>query len=211
MIAISTAYKKALVGVEIDEKVATRELDSNCKHSENILPAIDSALEEVGKSILDNDVFGVVVGPGSFTGIRIASALVKGFMAGGGQKAVTVTTFDLMAYSYIKNFSPKQNFVTVINGLSGFYFVCKYNNLGEKLQQEKMITKAEFDLLEDQTLGLEEEGVAAAMVDPTAKELLELCNSKASRNEFVSVHQIIPIYLRKSQAEVGLEEKLKKK
>ena len=116
MIAISTAYKEALIAVEINNKKAFTQLDANCKHSENILKSLNSLLEEQNLSIKDNDKFAVVVGPGSFTGIRIGIALVKGFVSGLDKISVLpLTTFDLMAYSYVKYENPKNDFICVIN------------------------------------------------------------------------------------------------
>ena len=47
MIAISTAFKKALIGVNVEGKFGYKELDSNCKHSENILPKLNEILEQL--------------------------------------------------------------------------------------------------------------------------------------------------------------------
>ena len=105
MIAISTCFKRALIGVSIKEKSQTFELDANCKHSENILLNIDKLLDEMEVSFADNDSYGVVVGPGSFTGVRISASLVKGFLAGNdNKKIITLTSFDLMAYTYINKY-----------------------------------------------------------------------------------------------------------
>ena len=129
MIALSTAFKKALIGVSVNEKRDTFELDSTCKHSENLLLSLDALLDKMDISIDQNDCFGVVVGPGSFTGVRIAISLVKGLLAGGrNEKIVTLTTFELMAYTYINQYQPKENFVCIIDALSDLYFVCEFDS-----------------------------------------------------------------------------------
>ena len=71
MIAICSAMKEALIGVDIDGKKGECNLDSSCKHSENILPNLDKLLQNLDTTLADNDAYAVVVGPGSFTGIRI--------------------------------------------------------------------------------------------------------------------------------------------
>ena len=211
MIAISSAYKKALVAVEIMGNKVFKQLDANCKHSENLLPALDSALNEAGASIKENDYFGVVVGPGSFTGVRISAAMVKGFLAGDSdKKIIPITTFELMAYSYIKNFSPRENFVCIINGLSGYYFICEFDYDGNQVGEERMITNHQLSQNKLQTVGLEEENIAQMLVDPTAEELLELSKEKLAKKILTSADKLVPLYLRKSQAEDALEEKEKK-
>ena len=47
-------------------------------HSVNLLPMIDTACQSAGLTIADLDRIAVVVGPGSFTGVRIGVSTVKG-------------------------------------------------------------------------------------------------------------------------------------
>ena len=212
MIALSTAYKEALIGIEIKGKQAFKSLDANCKHSENLLPAVDSLLEEMKVKLKDNQEYCVIIGPGSFTGLRISSALVKGFLAGEKKKNILpLTTFDLMAYSYIKNFSPNEEFACIINALSGKYFICKYDVSGHKIGQEKMIEKKELDDLSIATISLAEEGIGRVAVSPTAEELLALAKEKFNPSCAISAGELVPLYIRKSQAEDTLEEKEKNK
>lgn len=211
MIAISTCFKRALIGVSIKDKCQTFELDANCKHSENILLNIDKLLDNMEVSFAENDSYGVVVGPGSFTGVRISASLVKGFLAGNkDKKVVTLTSFDLMAYTYINQYKPQNDFVCVIDALSGYYFVCEYDKNGNKISEEKMIDKEQYLQLK-QTVGLEEESVECEYkITPSAKDLLELSLNKYNANKFSKPEEILPLYLRKSQAEVSLEETTKK-
>ncbi|MBQ8909363.1 MAG: tRNA (adenosine(37)-N6)-threonylcarbamoyltransferase complex dimerization subunit type 1 TsaB [Clostridia bacterium] len=211
MIVLSTAYKQALIGIELDGKQTFKCLDANCKHSENLLPALDELLQEVGKCLADNDKYAVVIGPGSFTGLRISTSLIKGLLAGENTKNVlALTTFDLMAYSYIKNFAPKENFVCVINALSGKYFVCEYSCTGDKIGAEMMIDKEAFSKLDKTTVSLEEEGVGQQLISPSAQELLALAKQKYDKSNLISAAQLVPLYIRKSQAEDALAEKEKK-
>lgn len=212
MIAISTAFKQALIAIEIDGQTNFESLDSNCKHSENMLFAIDKMLDEMDKSIKDNQHFAVVVGPGSFTGIRIGISLVKGLCAGSHDKRVIpFTTFDLMAYSYIKNFKPEESFSCIINGLSGYYFICEYSRQGEKLCNEKMVTQQDIASMNN-LVGLAEEKLGDNQVSPTPQHLLELANKKIQENQTIESKDLTALYLRKSQAESSIDEKnLKKK
>lgn len=212
MIAISTAYKEALIAVEINNKKAFTQLDANCKHSENILKSLNSLLEEQNLSIKDNDKFAVVVGPGSFTGIRIGIALVKGFVSGLDKISVLpLTTFDLMAYSYVKYENPENDFICVINALSGLYYICKYSKDGDKLGIEQLIGQKEFDEIGYTKVGLSEENIVSINVKPTSEDLLELAKVYDKKGLFTDdVGHLQPLYLRKSQAEDSLDKKIKK-
>ena len=48
------------------------------KHSDRVLPLIDTVLRESGLQVRDVDVFAFGAGPGSFTGLRIACGVVQG-------------------------------------------------------------------------------------------------------------------------------------
>ena len=52
--------------------------DENCRAASQILlPALDKMLDDAGARLSDMDFFGCVIGPGSFTGIRIGAVTVK--------------------------------------------------------------------------------------------------------------------------------------
>ena len=175
MIALSTAYKEALVAVEIDGEKALRNLDANCKHSENLLSTLDEALNSCNKTLADNDTFAVVIGPGSFTGVRIATALVKGLVAGQQTKNILpLTTFQLMAYSYINQFAPTEEFVCIINGLSGNYFICKFDCDGQAITTPDMVDKSGLEGISCLKIGLKEEMLGDRQVQPSAQDLLDL-------------------------------------
>ena len=211
MIAISTAYKEALIAIEIDSKKTFKSLDSNCKHSENLLYNIDKMLDDINCSIRDNKSLAVVVGPGSFTGIRISIALAKGIrsaMEGDNSiNLIKLTTFDLMAYSYIKNNKPDKDFYCAINALSGLYYICRYDKRGNKLGDEKLIDTETFKKLKGIVVSLEEEGITDEVIKPTPEELLEISKIMEEKGLFIDENQLLPLYLRKSQAELSLKLK----
>ena len=60
------------------------------KHSETFFPLLDNFLKQNDTDLKDVDVFGVVVGPGSFTGIRIGLSVVKMFSYVFQKKCVAV-------------------------------------------------------------------------------------------------------------------------
>ncbi len=204
MIAICTATKKALIGVSINGKEKCSELDANCKHSENVMLTIDGLLDEIGEEIKNNDIYSVVYGPGSFTGLRISVALVKGLLAGGGErKVIAITLSQLMAYCYIKQKNPTHSFMTVINALSGKYYICEFDKDGNVIGEDKVVQKEELQSIDIKKVGLIEEELndVDEVIDLSAEELLQLSLMKAKRNEYILPKELKPLYLRKSQAE----------
>lgn len=212
MIAISTAFAFSLVAIDINGKKDFVELDSSCKQSEKILATIDEVLQRNDLTIGDNKDFCVVIGPGSFTGLRIGIALVKGLCAGlDNTKVVGLSSLDFMAYEYVKQDKPKDNFVCVLNALSGLYFVCEYDCNGHKVGSERLIDNDEFASIKIEKIGLQGENIVERSIKLTAKGLLDLAELKMKNKETSDIKSLSPIYLRKSQAEASLEEKNLKK
>jgi tRNA threonylcarbamoyladenosine biosynthesis protein TsaB len=69
--------------------------------SEKLLPAIDDLLKNAGKCMDDLDLIAVTRGPGSFTGLRIGLATVKGLAYTKGIPVVGVISLKVMAWPVV--------------------------------------------------------------------------------------------------------------
>jgi tRNA threonylcarbamoyladenosine biosynthesis protein TsaB len=67
--------------------------------AEVLLPMVEEALAEAGLGYADLDRLAVTVGPGTFTGIRIALAAARGLALASGRPLVGVTTFEALAHA----------------------------------------------------------------------------------------------------------------
>lgn len=74
-------------------------LHSEKKHSETLLTAIYSLMNNCNVVIDDIALFGITVGPGSFTGVRIGVSLLKGLDFGKNIPCVAVSTLEALAYN----------------------------------------------------------------------------------------------------------------
>ena len=66
-------------------------------HSQTLMVTVQSLLEQIHLSVSDIDVFAVSAGPGSFTGVRIGVACVKGMAMAEDKPCVGVSTLEAMA------------------------------------------------------------------------------------------------------------------
>ena len=74
-------------------------LNIKMTHSQTLMPIVESLLKTTGTAIQEIDVFAVNVGPGSFTGVRIGVASVKGLTMPLEKPCAAVSTLEAMAYS----------------------------------------------------------------------------------------------------------------
>jgi tRNA threonylcarbamoyladenosine biosynthesis protein TsaB len=76
------------------------EADAGPRHSELLLEEARRLIEKAGLSQADLSLFACMGGPGSFTGLRIGFAAVKGMALGLGKPFVSVPTLDCMAFPH---------------------------------------------------------------------------------------------------------------
>lgn len=210
MLAINTAFLTANLALESSRGVFTKTLDAKSKHSENVLKNIDDLCKEANIDILDVDTVAVVTGPGSFTGLRIGVAIAKALgCVNKNLKFVSVSSLELMAYIVAKNrLNQGQDFVCVLNALSNFYFVGYFDKNGTKLKSETMVEKEVYDQITVQKFGLTGDLEGLQTVEISSLDLLEFAKTK---HEFISEKELLPLYLRPSQAESDLLLKNTKK
>ena len=82
-------------GVELAAKVGR----SDVSHSNSLLSDINDCLSKAGVSLADIDVFACASGPGSFTGLRIGIATVKGLAATLDRPSIGVPTLHAVAHA----------------------------------------------------------------------------------------------------------------
>ena len=74
-------------------------LNNGNTHSETLLPMVDALLSLTGYTPADLGLFAASVGPGSFTGVRIGVATVKGLAFGSGRCCLGVSSVEALAYN----------------------------------------------------------------------------------------------------------------
>ncbi|MDQ3215619.1 MAG: tRNA (adenosine(37)-N6)-threonylcarbamoyltransferase complex dimerization subunit type 1 TsaB, partial [Pseudomonadota bacterium] len=97
VLAIDTATEVCSVALlhgdtltELIEQVGSR-------HSERVLPMIDTLLSNAGLQLADIDLFAFGAGPGSFTGLRIACGVAQGLAYGSQKRVVPIGNLRALA------------------------------------------------------------------------------------------------------------------
>ncbi len=102
ILSVDTSAVCASVAITESEKIISLcSTNAGLTHSRTLLPMIDSALNNSETPLSDVDVFACSVGPGSFTGIRIGIACIKGLADGSDKKCIPVSTLEALAYNLL--------------------------------------------------------------------------------------------------------------
>lgn len=204
LLAINTAFMDANIGLVLDNnKILGRTIDAKSKHSENVLKTIDEMCEEGNVLFRDIDKVAIVVGPGSFTGIRIGVAIIKALgSVNTNLKVYPITSLELMAYIYLQNH--KEKITCVLNALSNLYFVASFDENGKKIKKENMVEKLDHD---DKLVVLKGDLVLddADSVEMDTSSLVNFAKEILKEKDSISAEKLEPLYLRPSQAEANLK------
>lgn len=193
-----------LKGEEIYSKI-----DKNQKkHTDELLYVVDELLTQAGLKINQIENLCVCIGPGSFTGIRVAISIIKGLAVESNAKVFALTNFDIF-----QNDSQEKS-VYVLDGFSKFVYartVDGENTFDECIDIELLINKLRKD---NYKVYAENEKVQNILknseIDSNIAQnsiILRFLN-KIKNNDSINLNMIEPIYLRASQAEIERNKKL---
>jgi tRNA threonylcarbamoyladenosine biosynthesis protein TsaB len=188
-------------------------LDVSATHSERLMPAIDRLLGDAGLGAPDLQALAVAVGPGSFTGLRIGLSAVKGLALALGIPVAAVPTLDAMAVSLPFASLPV---CPVLDARRGEVYACLYRWDGGAMQREwEYLALSPDDLatrLDEPTILL---GDGAHLIKtpharfapphrrvPSPGAVAVLGVERLARGDTVVAGDLIPIYLRPSEAEL---------
>ena len=98
ILAFDTSAKVASVALTDDEKLlGVSNIDNGLTQSELVLPMAEDLIGRLGLNFSDVNLYAVTVGPGSFTGVRIGVATVKGLAFGRDIPTAPVSTLEALA------------------------------------------------------------------------------------------------------------------
>ena len=228
VLAIDTATKIGSVALYDDKIGVIGEINLYVKvnHSNVIMDAVDSLFKLSGLNIKDVDRIAVTIGPGSFTGIRIGTAIAKGLAYSLKKPIVGVNELDVLAHM---GENREDIIVPLIDARKERVYFSKYRYVDSILLREEEYKDGELrDVLEElKGKKVTFIGDGAIVNEKLINEILEKdyniyskANSipRAGVAAQISLHlpednlyTLEPLYVNKSQAEREKEEKEKRK
>ena len=225
IISIDTASNLCAVAILEDKKCIKEIIVSDARnHSEKIMPVIEQILKETSLTLKNIDLIVCDKGPGSFTGIRIGVGTVLAFQDSLSIPCVGISSLEALAYNVNKDgiicslIDAKNN--NVYLGL----FEHKNNEYAQIGNLEFKNINDTINLLQQQTSPITFVGDGSLVNKDLIENSIQNCtfydkNDLSSYSLGIAGYEaytkgiptsIMPLYLRKSQAERALEEKSKK-
>ncbi|MDA0821590.1 MAG: tRNA (adenosine(37)-N6)-threonylcarbamoyltransferase complex dimerization subunit type 1 TsaB [Proteobacteria bacterium] len=97
ILAIETATEACSAALLIDGKRTARFAIAPRQHTDLILPMIDELLHEARLSVCDLDAITYGAGPGSFTGVRVATSITQGLALAHDIPVIALSCLEILA------------------------------------------------------------------------------------------------------------------
>ncbi len=227
LLAIETSGRFGAVALVLpDGRVIERALAEGTTRGLALMPAIRDALAEAGIAPGDLAAIAVSAGPGSYTGLRVGVTAAKTLAWALGAKVVSVSTLEALACDAAGG-APEgtRRLVPAVDARRGQVYAALFGLDGGKLVRDSADEVVAPDDLAgrlragDHVFGnaiksyrealVIPEGatVADGPVSPRAATVAGLGVDLAGRGEFADVHDLAPVYLRRTEAEMNLDGK----
>ena len=226
ILGIETSTKTGSVAIiSEDAVIAQYSLNIEVTHSERLMSTVDRVLTDTGMTLAQIDGFSVAIGPGSFTGLRIGLATIKGLALATGKPVAAVPTLKALAWNLPHAAYPvcplldarKKEVYAALYGFNGTELkqllpeqVIALSQLADAIQERTIFTGEGAHLFRDEierVFGQRALFAPRSTILPSAAAVAELGLDMIKRNEQADPESLAPMYIRRPEAEVAWEKK----
>lgn len=214
----SSAVTASVALTDGDRVIKSEFVNSGLTHSETLLPMVKRVMGDNEFSSLD--AVAITAGPGSFTGVRIGVATVKGIAFAGNIPCYGVSTLEAIAYNFVDENcvvcavmdARRMQFYNAIfkveNGIVSRFTpdrAISIDDLREELKQyDSVVIAGDGAALCSQNIALDNCKIAAD--DKIYQNALSVAKCVKNKKA-IAPSALMPVYLRQSQAERELKLK----
>ncbi len=221
VLGVDTSTMTAGVGmVDEGQVLVDLKFDVRVTYSEILMPAVDLVLKTVGLRIDELDGFAISIGPGSFTGLRIGLATMKGLCFASGKPLASVPSLDALASSSLYCRYPvaalldakkDQVYAAIYDTSEGElrrkseYMAADIQNLARKISRKTLFVGPGARLYQKELTNLLREKVYFALdqqSEPSGASVARMGLDKLSAGRIEDVTDLEPLYVRMSEAEL---------
>lgn len=210
LLLINTCGLEGVVALADDAGVRVVERLPGRGTSEHLMPAIRRLFETTGWRVPELGAVAVVIGPGSFTGVRVGLSAAKGLCEAGAVPMVAMSRLELVADALHHTLGNRQ--IALLDAGRGEYYCGVYQS-GTSPVEELLGADAVEPKLRDGDGVTCEERVAQRLgqrvvlvIEPGPDELLAMARRRIGAGIWSDVAAIDANYMRRTDAEI-LQEK----
>lgn len=199
---LDSCDKTIIVAILKDNKLIYSNIEDNDNHlSERFLPMIKKGLDEVELTLNDISRIYIVNGPGSFTGIRVGVTTAKVIAWGLNKEIVPISELEVIASTSTN----KKYLVPYIDARRDSVYAGMYDiNLNKIFDDtyisiEKLMNKIRRHSKQDEYLFISYDSLLDNTLIPNID--IEKIVAKHSNDEGLNPHNVVPNYLKKTEAE----------
>jgi tRNA threonylcarbamoyladenosine biosynthesis protein TsaB len=227
VVGIETSTPQISVAIGTEREILGRIQVAGAARQEAVTPALERLLHWTGVELDQVGGFAAGVGPGLFTGLRVGVETTKTLAQVNGAPIVGLTSLDVLAYAVRYT---HRRIVAVIDGRRGEVFwaayrpvpggvvretdyaVAKPEALAADLEADPsdVLAVGEGAMLYRDVLAQSGSGIdfaSASVSHPDAAALVELAVPRFLREEHDRLFDVVPLYLRKSDAEIAWDQR----
>lgn len=226
LLSLCSATRTASVALIEGGSVSIEHAAVTSRHqSEILLPLIDRVLVEANLAVADLDAFGISIGPGSFTSLRIGLATLKGLTFGAKSLVAPVSTLWALAASQAETVAGERPVIAMLNAQRDEVYAAAFGFARAAIEpRSELLPELVYDVSELAALlppdcllvgdgaavvgaGLREAlgagvEIATEPAEPSAGVVGLLAAAVLARGEGVDAAELAPRYVRRAEAEV---------
>lgn len=202
ILALDFSSPQRSVAVWKDNTVASEVVDASPGRDMKPFALIETALRQAGLSREAIECLTIGLGPGSYTGIRVAVSLAQGWQLGTGVKLLGISSVECIAAQAISA-GENSKFSVVVDAQRGEFYLASYevrNGSVQEIAPLRLATRVEVD--ERDRAGELLTGPEVTRWFPNGKlvfpQAATLAQLASTRSDFATGEKLDPIYLRET-------------
>lgn len=226
IIAIETSGRQGSLALAIGpDLLAEVPLHAEAEHARDLIPLLDKVLTDHGWSPGQIDQCHVSIGPGSFTGLRVAVAFARHLVLACGVRLCAVPSLDVIAESCTEITQPPARLAAILNARRREVFAAVFEHRDgryHRVAEPRMIEPSALLATEGPGISITGDGIEShrdafeaagvTLIEqrywrPSAANVHRLGWRLACAGDFTASENLTPFYLRRPEAEEVWEKR----
>ncbi len=227
ILAIDTSTKILSLGISDGDKICEYNIEVGIKLSNLLVPTLKRVIDSLGWRMDNIDCFACGLGPGSFTGVRVGLATIKGLSWSLDKPLAGISSLDILAKNVKKEngfvipiIDAKRNLIYssvykikdgILNRITA-YLLLREDEFFKKIKKKIALKKGNNIIILGDAVGLYKEKLLAVLKGvkildkdywyPQGRNIIELAKEKIKDKKLNTAFEIKPIYLYPKECQI---------